>query len=282
MKLHIPEQNAPAKDAIPNHPRKLKKWLADLPYANMGELTRQIYNAVCDLNRQSMPNKYRFENMEMLRETVRNIFDNLEKYFINRTLPLPEKSQKIVNLNQSLLQEFSYGYKIIAFEAANNIDKKVDTKTQNIVILRAIRYMSELLLRASEVYEQLPVGTWYDLHQMYAYAENKGFHDKVIADTEYEQKKASIESYYKQVLLFALARPMALRQSDTERVYKQLSEWADMTKLGNDPQENQINRFFCSRIDDDRPPNYLTENDCDASVDIRTLDTANLVDHIRK
>ena len=32
-------------------------------------------------------------------------FDNLKKYFINRTLPLPEKSQKIVNLNQSILQE---------------------------------------------------------------------------------------------------------------------------------------------------------------------------------
>ena len=42
MKLHIPEQKTPAKDAAPSHPRKLKKWLADLPHANMGELTRQI------------------------------------------------------------------------------------------------------------------------------------------------------------------------------------------------------------------------------------------------
>ncbi len=282
MKLHIPEQNAPAKDAIPNHPRKLKKWQADLPHANMGEVTRQIFNAVRDLNRQTMPNKYRFENLEMLREDVRNIFDNLEKYFINRTLPLPEKSQKIVNLNQSLLQEFSYGYKIIVFEAANHIDKKVDTKTQNIAILRAIRYMSELLLRASEVYEQYPAGTWHDIHQMYAYAEAKGFHKKAIADSEYGLKKATIESYYKQVLLFALARPIALRQSDTERVYKKLSEWADLTKLDKDPQENQINRFFCARMDDDRPPNYLTERECDASLNIRTLDTAKLIDNIRK
>jgi hypothetical protein len=282
MKLHIPEQNAPAKDAIPNHPRKLKKWLAELPHANMGEMTRQIYNAVRDLNRQTMPNKYRMENMELLREPVRGIFNNLEKYFINRTLPLPEKSQKIVNLNQSLLQEVSYGYKIVAYEAANGIDKKVDSKTQNIAILRAMRYMSELLLRASEVYEPYPPGTWYDLHQMYSYAEKAGFHNKPVTDTEYTQKKATIEDFYKQAMLFALARPIALRQSDSERVYKKLAEWAQLTHLGKEALENQVNRFFCARVDQDLPPNYLSMKDCNGSPDIRTLETSELVDTIRQ
>ncbi len=282
MKLHIPEQKEPAKGAIPQHPRKLKKWLAGLPHANMGEMTRQIYSAVRDLNRQTMPNKYRIEDMELLRETVRNIFSNLEKYFINRTLPLPEKSQKIVNLNQSLLQEMSYGYKIIVYEATNVTDKKVDTKTQNIAILRAMRYMSELLLRASEIYQPYPAGTWHDIHQMYSYAEQCGFHNKNIPDSEYEHKKVSIEDYYKQIMLFALARPTALRQSDTERVYKRLAEWARLTKLGKEAQENQINRFFCARTDQDRPPNYLSMKDCDGKSEIRTLDTSKLVDAIHK
>ena len=282
MKLHIPEQNTPAKGAISNHPRKLKKWLADLPHANMGEMTRQIYSAVRDLNRQTMPNRYRIEDMELLREPVRNIFNHLEKYFINRTLPLPEKSQKIVNLNQSLLKEMSYGYKIIIFEAANGLDKKVDSKTQNIAILRAIRYMSELLLRASEIYEPYPVGTWYDIHQMYAYAEQQSFHIKTIPDVEYKLNKASISDYYKQAMLFALARPSALRQSDSERVYNKLAEWADLTKLDKDAREHQVNRFFCSRIDQDRPPNYLSMQDCDGTSEIRTLETSELVDTIRR
>ena len=281
MKLHIPRQQAPAKDATPQHPRKLKKWLAGLPHANMGEVTRMVYSAVRDLNRQSMPIKYRIEDMELLRETVRNIFGNLEKHFINRTLPLPEKSQKIVKLNQALLQEISYGYKIVVFEAANKVDKKVDIKTQNLAILRAIRYMSELLLRASEIYEPCPTGTWYDIHQMYTYAEQNGFHTKVIPDAEYELKKASIEDYYKQVLLFALARPTALRQSDSERVYKKLSEWATQVRLGNDAQEHHVNRFFCARSDQDRPPHYLSMKDCDNTDGIRTIDTSQLVETIR-
>ena len=281
MKLHIPEQSAPTKDATPQHPRKLKKWLASLPHANMGEMTRQIYSAMRDLNRQTMPNKYRIENMELMREPVRNIFLNLEKHFINRTLPLPEKSQKIVNLNQSLLQEVSFGYKIIVYEAASGKDRKIDTKTQNIAILRAIRYMSELLLRASEIYQSYPAGTWHDIHQMYAYAERCGFHNKQIPDSEYEQKKATIEDYYKQVMLFALARPTALRQSDSERVYKRLAEWANLANLGKNTEEVQVNRFFCARLDQDRPPNYLSMKDCDGSTEVLTLDTSRLVDSIR-
>ena len=101
MKLRLPEQNTPAADATPNNPRKLKKLLSELPNSNMGELTRQTFVILRDLNRQTMPNKHRLENLEMIRDLTRDIFNNLKKYFINRTLPLPEKSQKIVHLNQS-------------------------------------------------------------------------------------------------------------------------------------------------------------------------------------
>jgi len=281
MKLHIPEQSKRAKDATPSHPRRLRKWLAELPYSNMGEITRQIYSAMRDLNRQTMPAKHRLENMEQLREPLRNIFDNLEKHFINRTLPLPEKSQKIVYLNLSLLQEVSYGYKTIIYEAANASDKKVDVKTQQIALSRALRYLSELLLRTSEIYEPYPPGTWHDLHQLYCYAEKLGVQTKPVIDNEYVHGKASIEEYYKQALLFALARPFAMRQSDTERVYKRLADWCNLAKLGKRGDETQVNRFFCARVDQDRPPDYLLMEDCDGSADIRTLDTSELVESIR-
>ena len=282
MKLHIPEQSEPASGAFSGQPRKVKKWLAELPTTNMGEMTRRIYTALHDLNRQKMPGRTRLEIMEMMRGSCRIIFNNLNKYFINRTLPLPEKSQKIVNLNQSLLQELSYGYKIIVFEVANGIDPKVDVKFQSIAIARSIRYMSELLLRSSEIYQPYPTGTWSDIHQMYFYAENKGLHNTAVIDEEYSESIASIADFYKQVLLFALARPFALRQSDSERVYYKLATWSGLTKLGSSPHENQVNCYFCTRMNEDRPPSYLTEQDCSSDQGVRTLDTSELVDSIRK
>lgn len=282
MKLHIPELATPARDAFPNHPRKVKKWLGELPNANMGELTRQIFSVLRELNRQKMPAKYRLENMELLREPTREIFDYLKKYFINRTLPLPEKSRKIINLNLSMLQEMAYGYKTIVYEAANEIDRKIDKRMQAQAISRALRYLSELLLRASEIYAETPKGTWHDIHQMYAYAFERDVATMKLPDTRHPSGSSSIESYYKQVLLFSLARPMALRQSDTERLYHKLNEWAHLARLGHEPMESHINRFFCAIVDEDQPPTYLRQEHCSGEFAITTLDTSDLVDVIRK
>ena len=98
MKLNIPEQIAPTADATPSHPRKLKKVISALPNSNMGELTKQTFLILRDLNRQTMSNKHRLEDLEMLRVLSRNIFDNLKKYFIkftNRQRNFREKTRAI-------------------------------------------------------------------------------------------------------------------------------------------------------------------------------------------
>jgi hypothetical protein len=282
MKLNIPEQKAPSADATPSHPRKLKKVLSALPNTNMGELTKQTFLILRDLNRQTMPNKHRLEDLEMLRVLTREIFNNLKKYFINRTLPLPDKSQKIVNLNQSLLQELVYGYEIIAYESANNIDAKIDDKTLSTAICRAINYLSEMLLRSCEVYEPCPKNLWLDVHQLYAFAESKGLTETVIHGGDKKQNKSTIENSYKQVLLFALARPIALRQRDSERVFNELFDWAKYASIQRHGSESMIDTMFSMRIHEDSAPDYLAEADLAEDAIIRTLDASKLVNHVNE
>ena len=281
MKINLPDRKAPIEGATPNHPRKLKKVLSALPNTNMGELTKQTFVILRDLNRQTMPNKHRLENLEMIRVLSRGIFDNLKKYFINRTLPLPEKSQKIVNLNQSILRELTYGYEIIAYEAANDIDTKIDDKTLSISICRAINYLTEMLLRSSEVYSPCPKGLWLEAHQLYLVAERKNLLGKTVVDLERENKKNTIEASYKQILLFALARPIALRQRDSERLYKNLFDWTKYASIHRDGSEEKIDHLFCVRVHHDSAPNYLAKEDLTDDITIRTLDSSKLVTYIQ-
>jgi len=280
MKLNIPEQKAPSADATPCQPRKLKKVLAALPNTNMGELTKQTFLILRDLNRQSMPGKQRLEDLEMIRVQTRNIFDNLKKYFINRTLPLPEKSQKIVNLNQSILQELIHGYEIIIHDADNKIDTKIDDKTLSIAACRAINYLSEMLLRSSEVYEPCPKNLWSDAHQLYAFAESRELTEKTVIDKLGDPEKLTIENSYKQLLLFALARPIALRQRDSERVFKELFDWATYSSIQREASHQLVETIFSMRIHEDSPPQYLSEADLADDIIIRTLDAKQLVTHI--
>ncbi len=280
MRLNLPEQNAPTADSSPSNPRKLKKVLSALPNANMGELTRQIFQILRDQNHQTMPNKHRLENLETLRELTRNIFDNLKKYFINRSLPLSNKSQKIVNLNQSILRELVNGYEIIAYEAADNIDNNIDDKTLSIAICRAIKYLSDMYLRSSEVYAPCPKNLWLDIHQLYTFAERKNLTAIIVIDEDNEQEKTSIGQCYKQIVLFALARPFTLRQSDSERIFKKLYEWSQYTSIHHNVSDKQIDHVFCMRVDEDSAPDYLSKNDLADNVTIRILSADKLVSHI--
>jgi cyclic-di-GMP-binding protein len=278
MKLNIPAQTAPTSSSSPSNPRKLKKILSDLPNTNMGELTRQTFHLLRDQNRQTMAAKERLENLEMLRVFGRDVLDSLKKYFINRTLPLPDKSKKIINLNQSILQEFVYGYAIIAQQAYDD-SNSVNDKTLSIAICRALNYLAEMLLRASEVYQPNPANLWYDAHQLHLLADSRGLADNAIFDEETDAK-LTIANCYKRILLFSLARPISLRQSDCSRLFKELFEWSSLADLKQQADDSGINRVFSIRLFEDEPPEYLSENDFANHIVVRTLDTSRLVAHV--
>ena len=120
------------------------------------------------------------------------------------------------------------------------------------------------------------------MHQLYIYARQKNLHTAKCNDDEHPAGKTNIESLYKQALLFALARPTAMRQTDCERVYRKLFNWESLTKLSENPVESQVDHFFCVRPEENRPPSYLTQQDLESKQTILTLDTSELVDAIRK
>lgn len=280
MKLNIPEQVAPTADDFPTQPRKVKKWLEGLKQANMGDYTRLMYNGLTRLNRSTITPGDRFEIMEMLRQPVRHIFNQLHKQFVNRTLPLPEKSLKIVTLNQTLLSEMAIGYKILLFEASNDI-AKVDSKHALVACERALTYLSEMLLRSSQIYTEYPKGTWWDIHHIYAYAELKRLHQKTIKDSELKSGSTTVEDQYKQILLFSLAKPNSMRQSDADRVFKAAQGWAQRTVISVKPVATNTNRHYCSRLDKDSPPGCISTEEIPDTENLRTISMAALVNYLR-
>ncbi|MBI3187954.1 MAG: hypothetical protein HYZ31_08860, partial [Gammaproteobacteria bacterium] len=278
MKLNIPEQVAPSGDDFPTHPRKVKKWLEGLKQANMGDYTRLMFNGLQKLNRTTIDADHRFEILEILREPMRHIFNQLLKQFVNRTLPLPDKSLKIVTLNQTLLSEMAIGYKILIFEASNDI-AKVDSKHLLIACERVLHYFSEMLLRYSQIYTEHPKGAWWDIHQVYAYAELKRIHQKTVKDSELKSGSTTVEEMYKQILLFSLAQPNAMRQSDADRVFKSMPDWAQRTAISIKPITSNSNRNYCVLLNSDLPPSCISNDEVPDNDNLRTISTAALVNY---
>jgi len=139
-----------------------------------------------------------------------------------------------------------------------------------------------MLLRSSEVYEPCPKSLWFDAHQLFDFAESRKITSKLVIDKDGPQEKTSIENCYKQLLLFILARPTALRQRDSERVFNKLYDWSQLADIGHQMSEDLVDRTFIVRINEDKQPRYLSKKDLEDTSPYRILDPSRLVAHIKE
>ena len=83
-------------------PRDLKRWIANLPKANIGETARQLYQGLSELNQLLTPSDNRLQMLELLRPEVYYVCKHLERHFLHQSIVLDERSRKIANLCQAL------------------------------------------------------------------------------------------------------------------------------------------------------------------------------------
>jgi len=179
-----------------------------------------------------------------------------------------------------LLREITHGYKIILFEVANGI-AKLDEKNTILAAYRAISNTTLLILRASQIYANVPRGTWWDINHIYQYICNKKWQQKSIPTADKNAPPVTLEQAYKKLVLFSLARPHALRHSETERIFKQLDEWNALVSLKPVPPASEQDRCFAIQIKADTPPTCLSTADCQDNPTIVALDTESLVKKVR-
>ena len=93
--------------------RDLKIWIQDLPKANIGETARLLYQALQELNNFKTTAEIRVQLLEALRPEVLFINSQLEKHFLNNSVMLDARPQKVANLCQALQNLLTVGYKLI-------------------------------------------------------------------------------------------------------------------------------------------------------------------------
>lgn len=277
--LNVPDQSRPTSDSFDARPKQVEAWIATLPMANTGETARHIFSALREMNRLVLPEQDRFKTLEILRGPVYQITQVLKKHYINQNLPLSTKNQKIAELAIQLNSEMAIGYKSVIQDKLSKTFSLLSNKTLGVCIHRSIRYLSNVLLCAYQIYIQHPENVWLQLHRLYLYAESHNLHNTMIKDQASADAMldSSIANIYKQILLLALCGPYRLRQPITETVYNSLESWAPSARIqpyGNIKGESYA---FNINMNTDAVPGYFRD---DGTVDpefCRTVDTSELV-----
>jgi hypothetical protein len=212
-------------------PRDLKRWIAGLPKANIGETARLLYQGLGELNQLLTPSDNRLNLLELLRPEVYFVCQHLERHFLHQAIMLDERSRKISNLCQALQSHLAIGYKQIVLRIAPKYSKDRATLVST-ALQRAAHALKGQVLRATQLYSSPPEHAWFELHQLYRITcelqlQQRRVHDDLASLTT----ELTLEQTYIAALLLGSARCNQLRQNQIARLAEVLEPWSALLKL---------------------------------------------------
>jgi len=272
--IRVPEQKTASFSFCDTTPKAFKQWVGLLPMANIGEVSRQLYHAIIELNQLFLLPQQRLQLLEIIREKIHFVCAELSRHFIGTAVSLPEKQRKIANLAQALQLHLSGGYKLCVLELldAGNPDK--NRKVLAIAVHRSIAELSGTILRAYQLYCPTPPNSWLDCHKLYRFALAHQLIAIEVGDATLSRRNSSsIEDAYKRLLLLGCARPNQLRQTELSQLFTLLEPWTDLTDFVSGAQGDSL---FVVNMSADKSPVYRSLLDTAHEGDFFSFDSRRL------
>lgn len=118
--LRVPEQKTASLSFCQTSPKAFRDWVNQLPMANIGEASRQLYHAIIELNHLFIAPQQRLQLLELIRPKIHFVCSELSRHYLGLAVALPEKQRKVANLSQALQLHAASGYKLCVHEFLDN------------------------------------------------------------------------------------------------------------------------------------------------------------------
>ncbi|MCH8498029.1 MAG: GTPase [Marinobacter sp.] len=277
--LQVPEQKSTTLSFCDVTPKSFKHWADNLPIANVGESSRQLYHAIIELNQLLVAPAQRMGLLEIIRPRIHFVCRELSRHYLGMAISLPEKQRKIANLSQALQLHLANGYKICILEFLDQGGLDRNRKALAPACHRAITELGMTLLRSSQLYCASPARTWLETHRIYRFTQRNKLSDiECEDDTLNHRDSSTVADAYKRLLLLACARPNQLRQKELEQSYELFELWSSHVECS--PELAKQNSLFVINMERDAPPVYRSLIQGDMSHDNFGFDTTTLSDLI--
>ena len=227
IRLKVPRQQLDQSSFFNTEGSSIDNWVAQLPMANLGQTTRQLYQALSELNQVRLLPAKRMIILEKLRVPIHFVSRSLSKHYINQPIVLPEQPRKVADLAHALHSQLATGYTIVATHTAALGKRAGFSKPENLIskaLHRAVTDHTLNMQRQYQLYQPVDDGVWNNLHQFYCLARQHDTLNHVIEDAEYGN--CTVEQSYIRALLIGCCKPNQLRQEDFMGIFKPLTQWA--------------------------------------------------------
>ncbi|MGO1692050.1 MAG: GTPase [Marinobacter sp.] len=258
--LRVPEQKTASLSFCDTTPKAFKAWTHQLPMANIGEVSRQLYHAIIELNQLFLAPQNRLQFLDLIRSKIHFVCNELSRHYLGLAVALPEKQRKIANLSQALQLHLASGYKLCLLDALDDGGLDKNRKVIATAVHRATSELAATILRSHQLYCPSPARSWLECHSMFRFAHRNKLSKVMVEDRSLKQRQAStVADSYKRLLLLGCARPNQLRQAELLQAYELFESWTEYSSCEPNTGEDSL---FVVNIEGDNSPVYrsLLEN----------------------
>lgn len=236
-------------------PKDMKRWISTLPKANLGEMARQLYQGLGELNQLLTTSENRLQLLELLRPEVFFVCKHLERHFLNQSVVLEERPRKVANLCQALQNHLAIGYKQIIARVAPKLTRDRTTLLTT-ALERALHCLNGPLIRAYQLYCPVQDGLWLELHQIYQIARLNQLHTVPVADNQaHHTRTLTVEQTYVVALLMGCSRCNQMRQHNIGKLADALHAWSPMVTLQQPADDASL---YAAAYGSDTAPRYTS------------------------
>lgn len=259
----------------------VEEWVAGLPLANLGETCRLVFTSLTDIGAAELPALQRFKTLELLRDTVHYLTNELKKRFIGSAFPLPEKSRRAAALLCEIQIEMARAYRTTAQQLLAQTILRQDLDTLVAALYRSLFYYGQSWLAMYQTYRQPEPRHWRQIYELYATAERMALHLSPVKSRPKENGVSNISTMFKHILLLNLADPLRLTQQEMAATDLLLDGTASQSELLTSPDINASPAAFVADLERDAAPSRLLYSDAPINESCRLLDTAALIHTLR-
>ena len=221
LKLPIPiEDNKPKISDL----KSCMLWLASLQLTNVQAAHIEIIQQLQQLNHYKLPLRERLKIVEQLRETVVYTQAKMAKRYEGKPVPFgPAEQQAWDNVCQ-LWRALELAYQFCMQGCLDN-DAEVSEHVA-LITQRCLRCAGLLMLEHYRAYRQVDEKLWHQLHNLYAYAESRGYAEMAVKDSlNALSETSSCVAVYVQATLINLANPYQFSFKQINLLDRWLDKW---------------------------------------------------------
>lgn len=265
--LIVPSQQPPTKQSFPTSYGAVANWLAKQSTAGQQTQIIGLTRALQHSNRLQNDAAERLKITALFATQVNAVKPMLNRQYIGADLPYTSDAQNAFESAATLLQELSYGYKIVLIDVLLR-RSNLHRLDRIHALYFAMQSMAECGLRYSQSYLPWPEKYWRDINTLYWFAEKENAIDETVGPATGKDNlfPATIRTLYATIAMFHLSNNDHLPANLMEQLLARLSQQTHLLPVDHQAPEAVNSSLYSVAINSANPPaehrycNYATED----------------------